>query len=573
MRQLTALAVSAWLLAWAPHHQGVQEQYLDQRPSRDAAPPRTAVGTASISGRVTAADTGRPLARARVTVSGAERQVSALTDPDGRYAITGVAAGEYTVSASKAGFVMASHGASRPQRPGTRLRVLQGQELTDIDVRLPRGSVLAGRVYDETGEPVVGATVRALRFQYVQGERRLVQMGSGGTDDRGQFRVHSLVPGTYVVAAAFRPESPGRNAPAEANSVSFAPTFYPGVPIASDATPILLGLQQEVSTVDFLLQLVPTCRVSGVVSSPSGPVGGSSVMLVADDPFGAGPGLGTSYSARVAEDGTFAIAGVPPGRYVAVARGGPQGGRRGQLLAGMVPVSAAGADVTGVSVALSEGGTITGSVVTRSGAPVARPSDLAQLRIFSEVAPHLNYASAAAGAASIAARISGDGSFVIQSAFPAPQFLRVAGLASGWALEGVYLDGRDISEEPFEVRPGQPVAGVRVVLTNRPTDLSGSVSDEDGHPSADAYVIAFSTDPSSWRPRSRHIQGVRPGPDGAYRFRGLPPGSYYLAAAPDVEAGSWYDPVLLQELQKTAQRVSLGEGESKTADLRWTTGS
>ena len=565
MRQLTALALSICALAW-PAAAGAQAPGRGQRPARDAAA-RVSAGTASLSGRVVAADTGRGLSRARVAVSSPElgEGFSALSDQDGRYTLPGLPAGTYTVSGSKAGFVTVSHGAARPQRAGTRVRLLEGQELRDVDIRLPRGSVLTGRVYDETGEPIVRALVRASRFQYVQGERRLTQMGSGESDDRGQFRIYGLMPGTYVVDASVRGAGP-REGPEGQGTTSFAPTYYPGVTNVGDAAPIFLGLQQEVSTVDFLLQLVPTARVSGVVSSASGPVDGSSVMLIPDDPFGTGPAGASSLGARVMADGTFTITGVPPGRYVAVGRGGSRG--RGPYLAGLVNVAVAGADVTGLSIALAEGGSITGTLATASGVPLPKQADLGRIRIVSEVAAQLNYAAASAGSSGVTARLD-SGAFVIPNVFPAPQYLRVAGLPAGWALEGIYLDGRDVSEEPFDVRPGHSVAGVRVVLTDRPTELSGTVSDDQGRPSSDPpFVVLFSTDSSAWRPRSRRVQGVRPGADGVYRVRGLPPGSYYLALAQDLESGSWYDPVVLEELKKTAQHVSLREGETKAADVK-----
>ena len=567
MRHLTALAASVCLVAWSAQV-AAQPPDRGQRPARDAAV-RAPAGTASLVGRVVAADTARPLSRARVVVSSPDLQegFSTLTDQDGRYTLVGLPAGAYTVSASKAGFVTISHGAAGPQRPGTRIRLSQGQQVRDVDVRLPRGSVLTGRIYDDTGEPIVRALVRALRFQYLQGERRLVQAGNAESDDRGQFRMYGLMPGTYVVAAAVRAEPAQRRGGTDevAGAVSYAPTYYPGVPGVTDAAPIVLGLQQEVSSVDFLLQLVPTARVSGIVTSPAGPVGGSSVMLVADDPFGAGPGLGTNYSAGVMMDGTFVMTGVPPGRYIAVARS-RQGGRGGAGLAGMQPVQVAGADVSGVVVTLAQGGAISGALVTRSGG--ALPRELAQMRLSAEVSPQLNFAAAATGRGGLTARVAADGTFTIENALPAPQYLRVSGLPAGWALEGIYLDGRDVSEEPFEARRDQPVTGVRVVLTDRPTVLSGTVTDEEGQAQGDVFVVAFSADPARWRPRSRSVQGARPGADGVYRFRGLPPGSYYLAVATDLEAGSWYEPALLDELQKTAQRISIAEGEAKTADVK-----
>src|SRR3954465_15380664 len=63
-----------------------------QQPARDRA--QAAQGTAAIAGRVVAADTGRPVKRARVTVSGAGRGGrSAATDEQGRYQISGLTAG------------------------------------------------------------------------------------------------------------------------------------------------------------------------------------------------------------------------------------------------------------------------------------------------------------------------------------------------------------------------------------------------------------------------------------------------------------------------------------------------
>ena len=61
---------------------------------------------------------------------------------------------------------------------------------------------------------------------------------------------------------------------------------------------------------------------------------------------------------------------------------------------------------------------------------------------------------------------------------------------------------------------------------------------------------------------------MRPSADGAFAFRGLPPGSYYLAAIDDVEPGEWFDPAFLQRLLPNAMTLSLGEGEHKAQDIR-----
>src|SRR5262249_62246509 len=73
-----------------------------------------------------------------------------------------------------------------------------------IQFQWPRGSVIGGHVLDEDGEAMPGVMVRVMRYQYLQGERRLVPAGGGQTDDKGQYRVWGLMPGDYYVNAVAR---------------------------------------------------------------------------------------------------------------------------------------------------------------------------------------------------------------------------------------------------------------------------------------------------------------------------------------------------------------------------------
>src|SRR5687767_2664369 len=172
-----------------------------QRPPRDANQTVPA-GTASISGRVLTADTGRPIKRARVIVSGGGRPSAATTDGQGRYQIGGLPAATYNITAVKSGFVDSAYGQRRSLRAGTPLQLADGQQLTNVDMKLPRGGVITGRLADEDGEPLARAVVTVMRYQYVRGERQLMPAGVDQTDDRGQYRVFGLPPGDYYVTAA-----------------------------------------------------------------------------------------------------------------------------------------------------------------------------------------------------------------------------------------------------------------------------------------------------------------------------------------------------------------------------------
>src|SRR5688572_9902513 len=107
---------------------------LAQAPPRDnVAPP--AVGSARLSGRVIAADTGNPIARAQVQINSPalpkERQ--ATTDASGRYEITGLPAGRYKLFVTRLGFVTIEYGQSLPFEAGRDLELFDGQTLDQID--------------------------------------------------------------------------------------------------------------------------------------------------------------------------------------------------------------------------------------------------------------------------------------------------------------------------------------------------------------------------------------------------------------------------------------------------------
>src|SRR5258708_21385473 len=108
-------------------------------------------GTGSISGRVHTADTGRAVKRARVTVSGGARGGrTTTTDDQGRYQVTELSAGSYTITGSKNGFVDAIHGQRRPRQPGMPVTITDAQAAANIDLPLIRVGVITGAVSTRT---------------------------------------------------------------------------------------------------------------------------------------------------------------------------------------------------------------------------------------------------------------------------------------------------------------------------------------------------------------------------------------------------------------------------------------
>jgi hypothetical protein len=69
--------------------------------------------------------------------------------------------------------------------------LLDKQVLENVDLSLPRMSLITGRVTDEFNDPIEGVNVYAHRSMYLNGRRQFVPTGSSRvqTDDAGQYRL------------------------------------------------------------------------------------------------------------------------------------------------------------------------------------------------------------------------------------------------------------------------------------------------------------------------------------------------------------------------------------------------
>ncbi len=534
-------------------------------PLRDDAPR----GTAIMRGQIVAADNGAPIRRAQVRVMSAEARESRLaaTDAQGRFEIKELPAGRYTMTASKGGFVSLQYGQRRPSESGTPIELGDGQSLDKLQIALPRGSVIGGRIMDEFGEPVANAAVVAMRYSYAAGGRRLTPAPGGNsrdtTDDQGHFRLFGLPPGEYFVSATLR--SGGTEAADPTGETSgYAATYYPGTPNLGEASRVTLAVSQENTTVSFSLIATRLVRVTGTVLSSDGtPASGATIMLL---PGNSGGGRGIALQqggngARTTPTGAFQVANVAPGRYQMQARTGGRGGE-GELARMDLVVGAD--DVTGLTMVTAPGATITGAVLSDTGEPLDFRAS--QLQIAARPVD-IDVAGIAGGGAG---RVGDDWSFELRNITDA-RLLRV-NAPSGWILKSVGLNGQDITDTPIEFPPGQAVGGVQVVLTKKVTALSGAVTDARGNPLLDATVVVFPADEKLWMFQSRFIKAARPDQAGSYRLSGLPPSEDYLAVAlQGLEDGQAGDPDFLASIKELATKFTLGDGETKAVDLKLST--
>ena len=570
-----------------------------QTPTRDQ-PRFTSSGTAVVRGTVVADDATRtPLRRAQVTLSriGAEDIRSASTDDQGQFAFADLPAATYSLGAAKGGFIAMSAGAVKPGMPGRQVIVGEGAAVMVSPIALPRGAVIAGRIVDSAGQPVSNAQVQASRFVTVNGERQ-ARSGSNAlwvtsTNDHGDYRLFGLLAGDYIVAAlqpgttfqsditaadveaAQRPVTAGvtvQPAPVP-RPFALAHTLYPGTVDESAATPIVLKPGEERLGVDVSLLRVPVARVSGTVLGLDGrPLPGVSVVRRLRRLPNFTPVSSTGVNS--AADGSFSLIGVSPGDYELQARANPgRDAARAEQLSrvGLAnPPSPAtqgppqwasadlavnGADISGVTLRMQPGITISGRMTTTS----ARV-DVSRARI------QLGTSGGAPGF--VSGNADAQGAFLFDGIPPGRYTLSFPGLQAGVVARSAMLGEVDLLDGPFEIRPGGNLSGIAITLTDVRTELGGILTNSSGQPASHLYVLAFSQDRAHWIRDSRRILSARAGEDGSYTISGLPAGNYFLCALTEIDTTLQFEGEYLDQLVPASLKITLADGEKKVQHLR-----
>lgn len=517
-------------------------------------------GTAVLRGQVTSVD-GTPLRRAMVRAMAADGRGggSSSTDAQGKFEIKELPAGRFTVSASKAGYVLMQFGQRRVDQPGgTILDVLDGQIVEKIMFALPRGGVVTGRVLDEFGEPIAGVQVGALRSRFMNGTRRMLPSGSDSTDDQGTFRIYGLAPGEYIVQGTLRPQMmmmPGMNT---SDSDGYAPSYYPGTANMSEAQRVGVKGGQEVTGVNFALAAMRLARVKGRVTSAAGePAVGMMIMVTNSDP--AMMPMSMMSGAQTRGDGTFQLAGLPPGNYTINARSAmnPMASE-----VGSVRITVGSDDLDNVLIVTSRGGIARGVITADDGS--ALPIKPQAVRIFPQNPdPTMDFMGG------MPPTVNDDWTFEMPGLF-GPRLLRASLAEPGeWFVKGVYLRGQDVTDTPIDFVPGQAVEGLQIVFTRKVTEITGMVRDDKGQPVLGANVVIFPGDSARWTFASRYMRTIGVDQQGRFSVKNLPPfDDYRIVAVTDLETGRGTDPEFLEAVRDASERVQLDEGSTKAQDLK-----
>ena len=182
-------------------HESVANGYRGARQT-PAAQDQIVQSSESIRGRVIG-EGGNPIADALISAFPVDPFINqpphVRSNADGKFELTDLQGGAYTISAVAEGYL--------PSESSSK-RLHTGESVT---LTLVKSGVITGKLTNSSGNPVVGAIVRATKIR--EADNKPVRphaefnnsisplLGPFKTDDRGIYRIYALAPGYYQVAA------------------------------------------------------------------------------------------------------------------------------------------------------------------------------------------------------------------------------------------------------------------------------------------------------------------------------------------------------------------------------------
>jgi hypothetical protein len=500
---------------------------------------------ATIEGSVLVS-TGEKLRRATVLFRPLEWRAepyAVQTDAEGKFLSPQIEPGRYSILVEKAGFLAKGTGSNRI------VKVEPGQKLTlDALTMIPQ-AVLRGRVLDEEGEPLAGARVRLMKFQWTDGKKSLTGGGFGEqTNDQGEYRIAGVRAGSYVIVCDPVPRRIGRRAGAAGVPIEeevAVPTFYPGGTEPDTAVEVQVAEGQDLPGLDIRMQKSRALRIKGRVDISAIPADSPSrlVVLRAGEESGP-PGLGAR-GGVINKDGTFEVAGLAPGNYQLRV----VGMRRGLETYSMQDVAVGSQNVDGVTLAATLPMTLTGRI---SGVDVSK-IDLSKARV------SMSPAGLGGRFGRAQSTVDAKGQFQVESVSIGDYEVTVTGLPANHYVKEVRA-GAVPAGSSLAIRAATPVD---IVLAGDGGSVSGTVVDADGKPVASATVLLL---PSSG-PDSGFRKQATSDANGQFSFASAAPAEYKVYAFTDFESGLDSNPIVRRRMERLGSTVKLTAQGSATAQI------
>jgi hypothetical protein len=153
---------------------------------------------AVVEGVILDEESGNPLARTEVSLiplPGTLAETTGVrTGARGSFVILSVLPGWYILRATRRGYAPTESGQLHPGRPGKAFEVADDRTTGFLEIHMSRLPAITGTVLDENG---IGMPRRVVHI-YSSG-KPIRHIGQTDTDDRGNYRIGELEPGSYLL--------------------------------------------------------------------------------------------------------------------------------------------------------------------------------------------------------------------------------------------------------------------------------------------------------------------------------------------------------------------------------------
>ena len=548
------------------------------------------VSFGAIAGRVMCEDGSVSFAQVTVTSVGARGQGNSThtvtTDADGNFKADGLRAAALQIQVNAPGYVLqdaavsvAGGDADAPVEVVAQRYYRIGD---DVTIFMVKGGVITGRVLNPAGDPVIGVRVAAQPLNAAAAQAP--QQGyDAQTDDRGIYRIFGLPTGSYVVVASAGAMSGGAGfgggrggGPQRNQPVTDAPVYYPSGSRAT-AAEVVVNSGVESNGIDIQYRVIHGSAISGTVASANttegGRGGGFTTVTLTDKasgqvvntaflapggfggPGGGGRGGRGGRGAGNSNADTFTLLGVADGEYEITAQ--RNGG--GELEASApVRVVVSGKEVTGIALALKPLASVRALLhfenPNKCPAPRAAVLDEQVFALRADVANEskvslprgsaligtpnrtgeLNFRGLVAGRYRLNAQLLDERWFIRSIALPAPTapaktapVTKAAPIAPAKTTTLTTL--LDASRNGLTLKAGERLDGVVVSVAEGAAALDGKVVNSKTNAPLRVHLIPAERERAEDVLRYAETQTVE---DGAFRFRNLAPGKYWLLAQP-----------------------------------------
>jgi hypothetical protein len=480
---LNLFSISSILLLIAAAQSNAQTPQRDTRPR-----------TASIGGRVIVG--GAPAANALVMImevdppsggaspGGESRQrafAKVRTDGDGRYRVGGFAEGNYMVYALSKAYV--SSGKSLTSEAYRSVTLDEGESRNDVDIALVRGGVIAGRVVDDEGRPLIATYLRLTpvdengepngRFDF--NDDPMMR-----TDDRGVYRIYGLPAGRYIISV-------GGEWSYSHSKRKYPETFYPDATDRNQAK--IIEVKEGAEVVDININIRPGARkntyeVTGrVVNAENGKPLPQAEVVCWDENGGRGSG---KYGVTDSE-GAFRFGELPSGRYELYMWNtwrtvDPSSGSmaNNEYYSDKTVFEISDSDVSGLEVKAIRGSTISGVVVLEGAKDPAVQSKLRQLMVEVQIFPNRGSDRHTFGITR--SKIGDDGGIRLTGAPDGmARFYLNGAQYAAFSIKRIERGGAEI-RSALEIRRGEQITGLRIVIAHADGTIRGHVEVAGGKP-------------------------------------------------------------------------------------------